>query len=105
MTRTITDEPAREPEQYDETTDLSRDEKLQKLKRPYLHDGPTILHPEGRKPWVIDHVDEETGTVTISCNPPRELGATDEVDVDNVFECECQNDQWVVGWCMKCASE
>jgi len=90
-------------EQYDETLDLSRDEKLQKLTRPYMHDGPTKLHPEGRKTWSIDHVDEDTGTVTISCNPPRERSATDEVDVEYVFKCECN--QWVVGWCMKCASE
>jgi len=102
MSQTAPEPQPRTQAQYDETNDLSRDEKLQKLKHPYTNDGPTKVYPEGRKPWNIDDVDEETGTVTISCNPPRERGVTDEVDVDDVFRCEC--DQWVVGWCMKCAT-
>ena len=90
-------EPELRPrETYDQTANLTVEEKASELRRS------GFAHPEGFRPWRVVAVDEDEETATIRTDPPREPSVTDEVDLDDVFR--CNHTQWVVGWCMRCAT-
>ncbi|WP_418281901.1 hypothetical protein [Halorubrum sp. DTA98] len=81
---------------YDQTANLTVENKASELRRAMF------VHPKGFRPWRVIALKEDEGTVMIRADPPCEPSVTDEIYLDDVFR--CNHNQWVVGWCMRCAT-